>query len=108
MSVTVKYKVSFDGASKPVTTPLARRLALAHAIDRLVEQGVLRSYAEAARVMGITRGSVAAVIGLLYLSPALQTAVLDGELEAIKRELRGVLSHVSWERQKGAIPCNYK
>jgi len=107
MTVSMKYRVSFGASESPAPkagpTKLARRLALAHAIDRLVEGGVLDSYAEAARVLGITRASIAATVGLVYLSPDLQEAVLDGRLNATRHQLRSVVSVILWQKQNDLI-----
>ncbi len=90
MSVTVKYKVKFGEdreAGKPTVTSLARRLALAYAIDRLVENGVLRTYAEAATAMGITRASMAAIIDLGFLPVPVQEGILEGGERRCERHL---------------------
>ena len=54
----------------------ARLLALAHHIDRLVEEGRLRDYAEAAGVLGLTRARVTQVMNLMLLAPEIQDAVV--------------------------------
>ena len=91
MSVTMKYKVSFGEnteAGKPTVTRLARRLALAHAIERLVETGVLGTYAEAASAMGITRASMAAIIDLRFQPVPVQEGILSGRERRSERALR--------------------
>ena len=106
MSVTVTYKVAFlNGTSspKPGSTKLARRLALAHAIDRLLEAGVLKSYTEAAEVLGVTTASMSKVSRLLFLCPTIQEAILSGELSVRERRLWGVVMRLRWEEQGKAI-----
>ena len=107
MTVSVKYRVSFGTSESPAPkagpTKLARRLALAHAIDRLVENGVLDSYAEAARTLGITRASLAATVCLVFLSPDLQEAVLDGRLNATRLQLRPVVAAIPWKTQEKLV-----
>lgn len=107
MSVSMKYRVSFgtskSSAPKAGPTKLARRLALAHAIDRLVEQGVLNTYAEAAKTLGITRASLAATVSLIFLSPAIQDAVLDGKLNATRLQLRAINAAIPWQKQEKLV-----
>lgn len=107
MTVSMKYRVSFGTSESPAPkagpTKLARRLALAHAINRLVENGVLDSYAEAARVLGITRASVAATMGLVFLSPGIQEAVLVGKLTATRFQLRPIVATMPWQTQENLV-----
>ena len=51
---------------------LARQLALAHHVERMVESGAIRNHAAVARVLGVTRARIAQVMGLLHLSPDIQ------------------------------------
>ncbi len=63
MSYTVRYKAQLSKEHSQATTApkppqpsrLARQLALSYLIERLIEEGVLRNYAEAARLLGISR-----------------------------------------------------
>ena len=74
--VTVRYKVKSgkpqrkpepppappvkaEDATKPSATRLARQLALAQHIERLVEGGAVKNHAQAARLLGVTRARVA-------------------------------------------------
>ena len=56
---------------------VARMLALAHEIDRLIRAGELRDLADAARAMGLTRARVTQIANLLLLAPAIQEAILE-------------------------------
>lgn len=78
-------------------------LALAHYVERLVEAGEIESYAEAARVLGLTRARLTQVMGLVLLAPEVQERVLMGELRTTERELRGVVNEVEWE----AMPSSF-
>jgi len=60
----------------PRPTRAARNLALAYLIDRLIEEGKLRSYADAARVLGVTRARVTQILGPRYLPVAEQERIL--------------------------------
>lgn len=107
MSVSLKYRVSFGMSESPAPkagpTKLARRLALAHAIDKLVENGTLESYAEAARVLGITRASIAATVSLAFLSPDIQERILNGDLNLTRLQLRPVVATIPWQEQEELV-----
>ena len=77
----------------------ARMLALAHHISRLVEAGDLTGYAEAARILGLTRARLTQVMKLLLLSPEIQGQVLLGRLDWTERRLRQLVREASWSRQ---------
>ena len=69
-------------------TRVARMLALAYLIERKVEGGELQSYAEAARLLGITRARVTQIVNMLNLPVDLQEGILTGEVEMSERALR--------------------
>ena len=73
-------------------SPLARRLALAHRIERLVEEGVFRDYSDAARQLDITPARMTQVMNLLALSPKIQEAILMGVETRSERDLRRLLN----------------
>ena len=84
---------------------VARLLALAHRIDRLVEDGAIADYAEAAKRLGLTRARVTQIANLLLLAPKIQEAVLDmplvtdGRDPITERQLRPVAAEPDWNRQ---------
>lgn len=89
------------------TASLARRLALAHYVERLIDNGKLRNYAQAAAVLGITRARVSQLADLALLSAHIQEQVLD--LEAVdgaepmaERTLRVVAHAGTWAEQGAA------
>ena len=53
-------------------------LALAHYIERQVEDNAIPDYAAAARALGLTRARITQITGLLLLAPEIQERVLDG------------------------------
>lgn len=59
---------------------LARRLALAHWIERKIEAGELEDYAHAARVLGVTRARVSQVVQHALLPLGLQAALLEASI----------------------------
>ena len=67
---------------------LARRLALAHYIERLIDAGRLRNYAEAAVVLGITRARMSQLMDLALLPAHVQDQILRGTRRFNERELR--------------------
>ena len=72
----------------PKATRLARQLALAYEIDRLVEDGAM-TYAEAARRLGISRARVTQIANLRWLPASVQERILVGEIDGSERDLRG-------------------
>ena len=77
----------------------ARMLALAYRVEQEVEVGRLKDYAEAAQRLGITRGRMAHVLGLLNLAAPIQEMILAGRLAANERWLRRVLREPDWQEQ---------
>ena len=96
--------VSESGAAenlgKQPASRLARNLALAHYVERLVEDGTLKDYAEAAWRLGITRARMAQLMGLLNLSPRVQGAILSAKLMVAERRIRSLTSEANWEQQQ--------
>ena len=105
--VTVRYQVKFrDEAPKvdleatpPPPTRAARMLALAHHVERLIDRGKLKDYAEAARMLGVSRARIAQVLNLLVLSPEIQEEILLGALDVSERGLRETLTKPVWAEQ---------
>lgn len=77
-----------------------RLLALAHHIERLIEDGVLKDYADAARRFGLSRARITQVSNLLSLSPRLQEEILTERVAIAERNLRNVTSEMEWETQR--------
>lgn len=93
----------------PVRRPakVARMLALAHHLQRLVDEGQVPDRAALGRKLGLTRARVTQLLDLLLLAPDLQAAVLD--LEAVdgiepmvERALRIVAHAGAWAEQREA------
>jgi len=101
-------------APRPTVAPtgrvprVARLLALANRIDRMVHDGEIRNLAEAARRLGLTRARVTQVANLLLLAPQIQEAILDlplvtnGRERITERQLRTIVAEPHWERQLAA------
>jgi hypothetical protein len=74
-------------------------LALAHHVERLIDAGVLKDYADAARQLGMAKSHMTHVTNLLRLSPEIQEALLTGAVDATERALRPVWSQLAWDAQ---------
>ncbi len=74
---------------RPASDRAARQLALAHHVERLIEDGVLRDYADAARVLGVSKARVSQIMDLLGLPAATQEGMLLGVVRVSERRMRG-------------------
>ena len=80
-------------------------LALAHKIDGMIRAGEIRDWAEAARLVGITRARMTQMANLLLLAPDIQEAILDvprivkGSDPITERELRKIVAKALWTEQ---------
>ena len=76
------------GSPGVVRDRLARRLALAHLVERLIDACKLDDYAHAARVLGVSRARLSQLMDLLLLPPDVQERVLLGQWTGGERALR--------------------
>ena len=61
----------------------------AYLIERKIEAGELRDYAEAARILGVTRARLSQLADLVLLPADVQSSILEGRLEeASERQVR--------------------
>lgn len=85
---------------------VARLMALALRIDRLVRDGEVADHAELARLGRVTRARVSQVMSLLHLAPDIQEAILflpkveRGRDRLVLRDLLPVATVADWERQR--------
>ena len=77
----------------------ARMLALAHHIERQIEDGAIPDYATAARALGLTRARLTQIMNLLLLGPEVQKCVLLGEAKTTERSLRSTSAEADWNAQ---------
>jgi hypothetical protein len=94
---------------------VARLLALAHRFDGLLRAGVVKDYAELARLGHVTRARVSQVMNLLSLAPDLQEAVLFLPRTVRGRDpiplwrLQPIASTLDWRKQRrlwaGLVPA---
>ncbi len=88
---------------KPQPNRIARMLALAYFVERRIEAGEIKDYAEAARRLGVSRARISQVVDLVNLAPGLQDRILNGKITIAERNLRGVLRDPLWKRQEDAL-----
>ncbi len=74
-------------------------LALAHYVERLVEEESVVSYADAARQLGVSRARMSQILNLLNLSPRVQEGLLLGDLHLSERRIRSLVARGEWEGQ---------
>jgi hypothetical protein len=88
------------------TPRAAKLLALAHRFERLVREGVVRDYADLARLGGVSRARMSQIMDLLLLAPEIQEDVLGlprvtrGGDPVAERHLRKVVRKIRWEDQR--------
>ncbi len=87
---------------------VTRLLALAHRIEGMIRSGELRDWAEAARLVGVTRARMTQIAKLLLLAPYIQEAILNmsnvarGLDPVTERVLRKIATHADWHTQNSA------
>jgi len=84
---------------------VARVLALAHHFDELIEQGIVKDYAEIARLAHMTRARVSQIMYLKYLSPDIQEQLVDlpiqhGKDPVSEKDLRRIAMIPDWATQR--------
>lgn len=63
---------------------VARLLALAHKVDAMIRSGELKNWADAARLIGVTRARMTHIANLLLLAPQIQDSILGLALVPIR------------------------
>src|SRR5450755_3795853 len=121
-SLTVECEVHFQargrgrkelevGAAPSTATPgrvprVARLLALAHRLERLLRAGVVKDYTEAARLGHVTRARISQIISLSYLAPDIQETILflpliqRGRDLVILHDVLPIASTADWSKQR--------
>lgn len=85
---------------------VARLLALAHRIDGMIRSGELKNWAEAARLIGVTRARMTQIANLMLLGPEIQTVILDSSSisddkhPTTERDLRLLHLRIHWKDQR--------
>jgi len=96
-----------EKAPPPVRIPrIARLMALAIHFDGLIRRGVVRDYADLARLGGVTRARITQIMNLLNLAPDIQERLLFlpgaavGRDSVTEREMRAVCDVAEWREQR--------
>lgn len=87
---------------KPKIPRVVQLLALAHHYNDLLKQGVVKDYADIARLGGVSRARITQIMGLLLLAPEIQIKMLIKHQTVNNLLLRDFLTvnkEVDWERQ---------
>jgi hypothetical protein len=85
---------------------VAKLMALAIRFDDLIRAGVVRDYAELARLGHVTRARITQIMNLLQLAPDIQEQLLFlpatelGRDAIILRELQPIASTMDWKKQR--------
>ena len=85
---------------------IPRLLALAHRIDGMIRAGEIRDWAEAGRLMGVTRARMTQIANMTLLAPEIQGAILemppvaDGRDSINERLMRQVARTADWAEQR--------
>jgi len=85
---------------------ITRLLALAVKFEGLIQQGVVKDYAELGRLGQVSRARITQIMNLLNLAPDIQEAILfmtgEGPAEQSLREtsVRTLSAEVIWSRQR--------
>jgi len=101
-----ELRVRSDDPQATARVPrVARLMALAIKLDRLIREGALKDQAEVARLGGVTRARVTQIMNLLSLAPDLQEAVLflpagDVRPGLILRDLQPIARQPEWRKQR--------
>jgi hypothetical protein len=85
---------------------VARWLALAYHLQGLLRDGVVKDYAELARLGHVTRARISQIMSLLQLAPDIQEAILflphvdQGRDPVVLRDLLPIALSLDWNRQR--------
>ena len=85
---------------------VTRLLALAHRIEGMIRTGELKDWAEASRLIEVTRARMTQIANLLLLAPEIQEVILvllrnKNSLDSVSdRPLRPILIVNDWTQQK--------
>jgi len=80
-------------------------LALAHHMQRLLDEGAVESQAELGGMVGFTPGRVSQLLALTTLAPDIAETLLfmvneQGRDAITERHLRAVVRHLCWREQR--------
>ena len=85
---------------------VARLLALAHRFERLLQEGIVKDYADLGRLGHVTRARISQVMALLCLAPDLQEEILfwpptvHGKDSVQMRQVLPIAAVFDWKKQR--------
>jgi hypothetical protein len=85
---------------------VSRLMALAIKVEGLIRDGVVKDYADVARLGGVSRARVSQITNLLLLAPDLQAqllflpAVLKGRDPVTLKDLQPIALTADWKKQR--------
>lgn len=98
-----KPKPRSEEPSAPKKLPrVVRMLALAHHLDDLLQKGLVKDYADIARLSGLTRARITQIMQLLLLAPVIQEEILRGLNNGKgvgEKAVREIARNITWKRQ---------
>ena len=83
---------------------ITQLLALAIRFEEMLRDSEVESYAEIARMTGVTRARLTQIMNLLDLSPRIHEKVLLGDIVPQDHHLRSIHQRLSWPEQEQTIP----
>ena len=98
--------VAPDAACQEHIPRPARLMALAIKFDILIQQDVVRDYADLARLGHVSRARITQIMNLLHLAPDIQEQLMalpsgDGGLGTLcERHLRNLARIIDWSEQR--------
>ncbi len=120
-TATIRRRVRFRAAqpkpspcqlnAQPEETPgriprVARLMALAIRLERLIAEGRVPNYAALARLAHVSRARITQIVNLTLLAPDIQEAILflapvvKGRDPVTERDLRPLVAKPDWGRQR--------
>ena len=105
-----RKRLHADGAA-PEAAPgrvprVAKLLALAHRLERLLRDGVVKDYAELGQLGRVTRARISQIMSLLNLAPDIQVTILflprteRGRDPVVLRDLLPLTTVPDWKKQR--------
>ena len=90
--------------AKPKMPRVVQFLALAHHYNDLLRKGIVKDYAEIARLGGVSRARITQIMGLLLLAPEIQEELLSSDeqgepIDLSVRDILPLLNENDWKSQ---------
>ncbi|MEE9255303.1 MAG: hypothetical protein V3U43_10230 [Pseudomonadales bacterium] len=101
---------SVQPLDRPQIIPkITRLLVLGHHFERLVREGIVKDYAEIARLTGLSRARITQIVKLTLLAPDIQVEILglpsafEGRYPVTERGIRSILTNAEWGEQRRVL-----